>query len=312
MSRPKIIATVAAPGDCRYYKKGRSFVLGGFTPKGVCDSAYAALSRDAQTLRCGGQLPWQRNGRVLTRCPDPEGALWELRVEEPSDTKPADAEPAKVASAPPDRPTYQVDACRASEEECRFALAALSPLYAQVDTAIRESGWDQFLRGKVSGRPLSHQQLKVALAACPNCCTQPQIKDVGIIASLSPVGTAPSCTGCGMCSQICQENAIAVTEEQATFCRETCVSCGLCARECPADAIGTDGLRFQILVGGRLGRHPRFAEPLPGTLKATEVSAVVKRLLKTFIDNLADGERIGDVIQRLGLATIAREAIGNA
>ena len=190
MRRPKITATVAEPGDCRYYKKGRSFVLGGFTPKGVCDSAYAALSRDAQTLRYGGQLPWQKDGRVLTRCPDPGGALWELRIEDPGDIEHADAESAEAASVALDRPTCQVDVCRASEKECRFALTALSPLYAQIDAAIRESGWDRFLREKVSGRPLSHQQLKVALAACPNCCTQPQIKDIGIVAGLSPLGTA--------------------------------------------------------------------------------------------------------------------------
>ena len=85
MRRPKVIATVVDPGERRHYKKGRSSVLRGFTPRGVCDSAYAVLSRDAQTLRCGGTLPWQKGGRVLTRSPDPKGAMWELRLERPDD-----------------------------------------------------------------------------------------------------------------------------------------------------------------------------------------------------------------------------------
>jgi uncharacterized repeat protein (TIGR04076 family) len=80
MKGRKVIARVVEAGTCRYYKKGRTFVLTGFTPKGVCDSAYAALSRDAQTLRYGGTLPWQNQGRVLTRCPDPHGVLWELTL----------------------------------------------------------------------------------------------------------------------------------------------------------------------------------------------------------------------------------------
>jgi len=89
----KVIARVVDAGECPYYEAGREFVLGGFTPKGVCDSAYAVLSRDAQTMRCGGRLPWQRDGRVLTRCPDPTGALWELRSEGSGDESSRDTEP---------------------------------------------------------------------------------------------------------------------------------------------------------------------------------------------------------------------------
>lgn len=86
--RRKVMAKVIDPGQCRYYEKGVTFSLTGFTPEGVCDSAYAALSRDAQTLRYGGKLPWQRNGVVLTRCPDPHGATWELSLvgETPEDS----------------------------------------------------------------------------------------------------------------------------------------------------------------------------------------------------------------------------------
>ena len=80
----KVVARVVDPGHCRYYTEGQTFRLGGFTPKGVCDSAYAVLSRDAQTLRHGGHPPWADAGRILTRCPDPKGALWELCLEERS------------------------------------------------------------------------------------------------------------------------------------------------------------------------------------------------------------------------------------
>jgi len=85
--RRKVIAEVIDAGYCRYYKKGRKFVLDGFTPAGLCDSAYTVLSRDAQTMRYGGKLPWEKNGVVLTHCPDPHGAVWQLRLAEDSDSK---------------------------------------------------------------------------------------------------------------------------------------------------------------------------------------------------------------------------------
>jgi uncharacterized repeat protein (TIGR04076 family) len=75
----KIVAEIIDAGKCRFYKTGRKFILGGFTPAGLCHSAYMALAPDAQTMRFGGKIPWAKDGKVLTRCPDPEGVLWQLR-----------------------------------------------------------------------------------------------------------------------------------------------------------------------------------------------------------------------------------------
>lgn len=74
----KVIAKIIDAGTCRYYMQGQSFTIGGFTPKGMCVSAYMAVIRDAQAMRYGAKLPWEKDGKVLTRCPDPEGAMWQL------------------------------------------------------------------------------------------------------------------------------------------------------------------------------------------------------------------------------------------
>lgn len=81
MKSIKVIARIIDAGTCRYYHKGTAFILGGFTPKGLCDSAYFVLSKDAQTMRYGGKLPWQKGSRVLTHCPDPKGVVWELSLD---------------------------------------------------------------------------------------------------------------------------------------------------------------------------------------------------------------------------------------
>ena len=116
-ARRRVVASVRDAGQCRYYRAGREFVLNGFTPQGLCDSAYAALSRDAQTLAYGGSLPWVVGGVVTTRCPDPHGAIWELRVEDAAERRPAAmGDEAADDSDPSGMATGSITACRGLQE----------------------------------------------------------------------------------------------------------------------------------------------------------------------------------------------------
>jgi uncharacterized repeat protein (TIGR04076 family) len=54
-SKYKISAKLIKKGSCPYHKEGLTFQLTGFTPNGLCDSAYAVISRDALALRYGVQ-----------------------------------------------------------------------------------------------------------------------------------------------------------------------------------------------------------------------------------------------------------------
>lgn len=53
-----------------------------------------------------------------------------------------------------------------------------------------------------------HHLPKVNIAGCPNACSQPQIKDIGICGYLTPKFTDTECTGCQACIHSCQENAL--------------------------------------------------------------------------------------------------------
>jgi len=85
-NKVRVIARIVKSGQCRYYKDGQSFVIGGFTPAGMCSSAYLAVIRDAQAMRYGAVLPWQNDGKIRTHCPDPDGAVWELSLEQSGET----------------------------------------------------------------------------------------------------------------------------------------------------------------------------------------------------------------------------------
>ncbi len=308
MSKRRVIARVVEAGECRYYEKGRSFVLTGFTPKGLCDSAYAALSRDAQTLRYGGALPWQEGGRVLTRCPDPKGALWELVQEGGGAGRDEERPPCEKPQAKTQTETFSVDVCQAAAKECQHALCALADVQTRVRAAIEESGWSEYLMGRLSRPPLAHQRLRVAISGCPNGCSQPHIRDIGIVAQVRPTAVLEACTACGQCAEVCDEAAIGVADEEAAIDQARCVGCGACIDACPAEAIETEGLRFQILVGGKLGRRPRLAQPLPGVVTAEQLPQVVQGIVLWIMAHLGPDDRIGAMIEREGIEGLCREA----
>jgi dissimilatory sulfite reductase (desulfoviridin) alpha/beta subunit len=311
MTRPKIIAEVVEPGQCRYFRQGQRFALDGFTPAGLCASAYAALARDAQTMRCGGTLPWAKQGKVLTRCPDPQGALWQLQVESEAQTANAERDQALAAPKPSELEGYQLQPCRGFQGACPFALVKDASLAHQIDAAVRISTWWQ-RRSQRNGRALPHHlRMRLALAACPNACTMPQIRDVGIIATLTPEAIRPQCNGCGRCERVCREAAIAVHAGRAQLTTEKCVGCGQCIHNCPKGAIASGPVQLRILVGGRMGRHPRWAEDLC-VVDPASAAAVVRAFLDCVTPQMRPGEPVANAVARMTVERLRQEVLAEA
>ena len=195
---------------------------------------------------------------------------------------------------------WQVDACRGEEAGCPFAITPLSGLGDPLREVLDHSGWREFLERSVTGPVLYHHRLKVAVAACPNACSQPQIKDIGVVASLRPTAVTEACTGCGKCVEACREGAAEIVSKRAVLHPERCVGCGLCVRHCPAKAMQTEGLRFRLLVGGKLGRHPRFAAEVASELHEDQVCRAVQRVIEFLKTHARPDERVGDVVERVG------------
>lgn len=195
--------------------------------------------------------------------------------------------------------TYELNLCRGMEGRCSFGLTNGARLGKEIGQLLGDSAAMQGYKAAGDG-VLPHKRVKIALAACPNACTQPQIKDIGIIARLFPTEIGTDCNGCSQCEDVCQEQAIIVRDGRALILAERCVGCGLCINECRQKAIESDGLGFQILIGGRMGRRPKWAEELC-VVDCNEVHKIIKSLFNKVISLLCPGERMSELVERISL-----------
>ena len=185
---------------------------------------------------------------------------------------------------------------------CPLALRDVRTMTEQVVATIAGSGLAETLAARITGPILSHHRFKVAVAGCPNSCSEPQIKDFALVAGSWPSLGDGDCTGCGECASVCREGAVSVVDLRPTFDEARCVGCGACAEVCPREAI-VASRGWTVMVGGRLGRHPRLATTVAVGVSDEEALASLERYLDLLQREGRPGERLGQLLERLGMLT---------
>ncbi|HHT9137949.1 MAG TPA: 4Fe-4S binding protein [Candidatus Wunengus sp. YC60] len=171
---------------------------------------------------------------------------------------------------------YQVKSCRGAEVNCPFLITDSGILSNKLRNRLEELRFTEKLIEKVEGQILPHHSMKLAVSGCPNSCSMPQIKDFGVHA-VEPVSVDPDCKciECMKCVETCREDAITVKNGTVTIDKEKCVHCGLCARVCPTGTIKAEQKKYRVMIGGKVGRHPRFAlDLLPQADESTTLKAL--------------------------------------
>lgn len=182
---------------------------------------------------------------------------------------------------------------------CPNRVADLDKLEGALRKVLEDSGFNARLGTRVdTSRPLHHQMFHVAVAGCPNSCSQPQIKDFGAQGQAQPV-VAGDCDGCGACVEACPEKAVTVESGAAVIDRGTCLNCGQCARACPTGAMRIQKTGYRVLIGGKLGRHPRLATEMLSLAKEEETSAALRRCVEVFLTEGRPGERFGSLVEKI-------------
>jgi len=196
---------------------------------------------------------------------------------------------------------FQVEACF-GPQGCPNRLVEDDGLAQSIETLLAAEDLRAFLKQSVNGPLKFHHEFRVALANCPNACSQPQIKDIGIIGAAAPVRSDAPCSECGACQDVCREGAVQVDPlgPGPLFEWDRCVRCGQCIKVCPTGTIGCGERGYRLLIGGKLGRHPRLATELPGLYDADQVLGMVKWCVRYYKQHSRGGERFAELVEKAG------------
>ena len=201
---------------------------------------------------------------------------------------------------------YQIDTCF-GPSGCPNRVAISDQLLQKIESLVKEKDLLGFLKKRVDGDLKFHHEFRITLADCPNACSQPQIKDIGIIGACTPRLSEEACTLCEACVDACRENAITlITENEGPQINLTqCLYCGACMKVCPTGTILEGAQGYRVQLGGKLGRHPRLAKELPGIYEELQVLQIVKDCLDFYTQNSKHGERFGQILTSADFEKIA-------
>jgi anaerobic sulfite reductase subunit C len=179
--------------------------------------------------------------------------------------------------------------------ECRYANINTYELAEKLD----EKFFDRILPTKV----------KISVTGCPNACAKPQLNDIGVMGVVKPSIVKEKCTGCGFCARACKDGAVQIVDGVAVIDYSRCLYCGQCIKACPKEAGVSEKRGYTIFVGGNVGRHPRLATKIVDFADEQTIYRVVENTARLFKEEGAPGERLGHLIDRLGVGEFARRVL---
>lgn len=191
---------------------------------------------------------------------------------------------------------YQLDTCFGANG-CPNRANNGDKLLERIEKLLKKEDLLGFLKKHVKGEIKFHHEFRITIADCPNACSQPQIKDIGIIGASLPILTDEACTLCEACVDTCREKAITLNKEidQPKIDYSLCLACGKCMEACPTGTISTDKKGFKVQLGGKLGRHPQLAKELPGIYNEDEVLDIIKNCITFYKSHSKQGKRFAEI-----------------
>ncbi len=195
---------------------------------------------------------------------------------------------------------FVIEACRGTRS-CPHRALDSATLAHGLRQALEALSPAERIQAKLgSGEPFrAHDCFRVSLSCCPNGCSRPQIADIGFIGAAGVGVTEEPCLRCGACLEACRENALSLDAQGLTLDETLCLRCGACAKACPTGSLAAARAGWRAMLGGRLGRHPRLAQELPGLFTENEAVSLAVRCLTLHLAQARRGERFGALLERL-------------
>jgi dissimilatory sulfite reductase (desulfoviridin) alpha/beta subunit len=199
---------------------------------------------------------------------------------------------------------YAVHACGGAVG-CPLTLTDIVPLTDAIARRIAESGVPEYIESTIRGPVLAHHKFRAAVAGCPNNCSEPQIKDFAVVVKAKPGLGSGECIDCRACVETCRESSVSL-DCGPVFDYDKCLACGRCAAVCPTEAITTVERGYQVMVGGKLGRHAQLATVLFDMADEATVMAALDACLEVYKEYAQGPERLGAVLNRTGIEVILK------
>lgn len=193
---------------------------------------------------------------------------------------------------------YQLETCFGAGG-CPNRAAESERLMERLEKRLQGAEIRKFLEKNVKGGLKHHHEFRVVIADCPNACSQPQIRDLGVLGAVDPMITENPCSLCRACEDACREDAVTLKEsDEAPLIDENrCVRCGKCVDVCPTGTLAVKERGYRILVGGKLGRHPRLAQELPGLYSEDDVVDILQRCIDFYKKESKKGKRFAEIFK---------------
>jgi dissimilatory sulfite reductase (desulfoviridin) alpha/beta subunit len=193
---------------------------------------------------------------------------------------------------------YDISTCFGGDG-CPNSANGCARLAADIRQVMEKADILSFLKARVTSGLKFHHEFRICLSDCPNACSRPQIADIGIIGAVSVRTGDEACTGCQSCVKVCPDQAIDLNDMGPVIDPAQCLSCFKCIQACPTGTLQEDVRGFRILLGGRLGRHPRLGMEVPGIHSHDQVLLMVQKCLDFYKAQSNHGERFSHILDSI-------------
>ncbi len=190
---------------------------------------------------------------------------------------------------------YQLNSCF-GPSGCPNRAIVSDGLVPRIQALLEGADLLGFLKQTVSGPLRFHHELRVTVADCPNACSQPQIKDIGILGACRPATSDSECTQCEACVEACPDAAVELAATAPVIDGTRCIACGKCVAACPTETLVAGQTGYRVQLGGKLGRHPRLATELPGIYDEDGVIRIVQDCIDFYKAKSRNGKRFAELL----------------
>jgi dissimilatory sulfite reductase (desulfoviridin) alpha/beta subunit len=162
------------------------------------------------------------------------------------------------------------------------------------------------------GAEMPHK-FKIAVTGCAKNCGKAREADLGIMGALEPKWDADACNSCGVCIPSCPVAAISQPGDAYLCDLQRCIRCSVCVVRCPEGAWKPQRRGATILIGGTMGRLPRFSVPLKEMVTdEQELFHLVECVIGYYRAHGKPKERFGHMMNRIGEQRVIRDILASA